>query len=49
MVFQARGNVDKALITLMQALILAEPGGFIRIFVDEGRWAVCFMKLILAG
>ena len=36
MAFQARGDPDEALITLEQALTLAEPGGFIRIFVDEG-------------
>jgi LuxR family maltose regulon positive regulatory protein len=36
MAFQARGDPDEALITLEQALTLAEQGGFIRIFVDEG-------------
>jgi len=34
--FQARGDPDEALIKLEQALILAEPGGFVRIFLDEG-------------
>ena len=34
--FQARGDTARAMSTLKQALILAEPGGFIRIFVDEG-------------
>lgn len=30
------GKVDKALQVLNEALVLAEPGGFVRIFVDEG-------------
>jgi LuxR family maltose regulon positive regulatory protein len=34
--FQARGDTAWAMTTLERALILAEPGGFIRIFVDEG-------------
>lgn len=33
----ARGERDKALPMLADALALAEPGGFIRTFVDEGR------------
>ncbi len=36
LVFQAGGDIDRAMITLEQALTLAEPGGFTRIFVDEG-------------
>ena len=32
----AHGEKDKALQVLGDALTLAEPGGFIRIFVDEG-------------
>jgi LuxR family maltose regulon positive regulatory protein len=34
--FQAEGDPAQAITTLEQALSLAEPGGFIRIFVDEG-------------
>ena len=36
----AHGEKDKAVQLLGEALALAEPGGFIRIFVDEGaiRW-----------
>jgi LuxR family transcriptional regulator, maltose regulon positive regulatory protein len=34
---QAQGNRAAAQIALTRALILAEPGGFIRIFVDEGE------------
>jgi LuxR family transcriptional regulator, maltose regulon positive regulatory protein len=33
---QARGEKDEAVRVLGDALALAEPGGFIRIFVDEG-------------
>lgn len=33
---EASGNHDSALDTLEDALTLAEPGGFIRLFVDEG-------------
>ena len=34
--FHAHGEKDKAVQLLGDALVLAEPGGFIRIFVDEG-------------
>src|SRR5262249_35998849 len=34
---QAQGEKDKAMHLLCDALALAEPGGFIRLFVDEGR------------
>jgi LuxR family maltose regulon positive regulatory protein len=33
---QSGGDADRAMSTLEQALTLAEPGGFIRILVDEG-------------
>jgi LuxR family maltose regulon positive regulatory protein len=33
---QAKGDKEQAIIKLEKALALAEPGGFIRIFVDEG-------------
>jgi LuxR family maltose regulon positive regulatory protein len=33
---QAHGEKDKAVQLLCNALALAEPGGFIRLFVDEG-------------
>ena len=35
--FQARDKTDQALASLRQALSIAEPGGFVRIFVDEGE------------
>jgi len=34
---QAQGDQDQAVQVLGEALALAEPGGFIRTFVDEGR------------
>jgi LuxR family maltose regulon positive regulatory protein len=34
--FQAKGDTDQVITALGQALTLAEPGGFVRIFVDEG-------------
>jgi LuxR family maltose regulon positive regulatory protein len=36
LVFQAKGETDRALSALEKALALAEPEGFIRIFVNEG-------------
>ena len=33
---QSKGDVEQATAKLKKALILANPGGFIRIFVDEG-------------
>jgi len=41
---QANGEPDKALRWLGEALKLAEPGGFIRLFVDEGE----AMRLLIA-
>jgi LuxR family maltose regulon positive regulatory protein len=34
---QSEGDTTRAMITLERALTLAEPGGFIRTFVDEGQ------------
>jgi LuxR family transcriptional regulator, maltose regulon positive regulatory protein len=34
--FYAKGEVAKALAALEQALTLAEPEGYVRIFIDEG-------------
>ena len=33
---QAQGNVSSALVLLQRALVLAEPQGYVRVFVDEG-------------
>jgi len=35
--FQAQGNVSQALASMERALALAEPEGYVRIFVDEGE------------
>jgi LuxR family maltose regulon positive regulatory protein len=35
--FQAQGDLDQALTSLAAALAIAEPGGFVRILVDEGE------------
>jgi LuxR family maltose regulon positive regulatory protein len=47
MALQSRGKVDQALNPLERALSLAEPEGYVRIFIDEGvpmgrllRWAI---------
>lgn len=42
--YQARGENEKAAQVLGEALVLTEPGGFIRTFVDEGepmRFMIC--------
>jgi LuxR family maltose regulon positive regulatory protein len=43
---QLRGNLDRAITTLGQALRLAEPEGYIRLFVDEGE---PMERLLVAG
>jgi len=35
--FRAQGNVAQAMTALQRALTLAEPGGYVRIFLDEGE------------
>jgi LuxR family maltose regulon positive regulatory protein len=35
--YHAKGDIDRALVTLEQALNLAERGGAIRLFLDEGK------------
>jgi len=37
LVYQAQGNLHQASLALERALMLAEPEGYIRIFVDEGE------------
>jgi LuxR family transcriptional regulator, maltose regulon positive regulatory protein len=34
---QVKGNISAALVPLSRALMLAEPEGYVRVFVDEGR------------
>jgi len=36
-IYQAQGDLAKALAALERALSLAEPGGYVRVFVDEGK------------
>ena len=40
----AHGDQDKAMQLLSDALVLAEPGGFIRLFVDEGEPMRCMIS-----
>jgi LuxR family maltose regulon positive regulatory protein len=37
LVLQAQAEMERAMAVLQQSLALAEPGGFIRTFVDEGQ------------
>jgi len=45
---QAQGNIKSALVPLDRALTLAEPEGYIRIFVDEGKPMAELLKRIEA-
>lgn len=47
--FQALHNVDHALSSLQRALVLAEPEGYVRTFVDEGAAMACLLRAALAG
>jgi len=46
---QTQGNMKHAITVLGKALELAEPGGFIRIFVDEGPSMARLLYEILSG
>ncbi len=46
--FQAQQNLDQALATLQRALILAEPEGYIRTFIDNGPPMAALLKRIKA-
>jgi LuxR family maltose regulon positive regulatory protein len=46
--FDARGNRTEALATLERALLLAEPEGYIRLFIDEGKPMVALLHQALA-
>ncbi|MDJ0756262.1 MAG: LuxR C-terminal-related transcriptional regulator [Ardenticatenaceae bacterium] len=46
--FQVEGETFQALKSLEQAVRLAEPGGFVRIFVDEGRPMASLLNVALA-
>lgn len=45
---QTHGNTDEALTTIKQALSLAEPEGYVRIFVDEGEPMAALLERIKA-
>ncbi len=47
LVLQAGGDTARAMTTLERALTRAEPGGFIRIFVDEGQPITELLEKIL--
>lgn len=47
-VMNAHGAEDKAVQLLIKALELAEPGGFIRIFIDEGHSIVVLLSAAAA-
>ncbi|MDQ2740846.1 MAG: LuxR C-terminal-related transcriptional regulator [Chloroflexota bacterium] len=42
--YGGRGNIPAALIPLERALTLAEPEGYVRIFVDEGPPMACLLR-----
>ena len=42
--YQTQNNLSAALTTLKQALMLAEPAGYIRLFVDEGPPMAALLK-----
>jgi LuxR family transcriptional regulator, maltose regulon positive regulatory protein len=44
----AQGKPEHALQTLQQALLLAEPEGYVRLFVDEGAPMAVLLRLVLA-
>ena len=42
---QTQGDIPAALLPLERALTLAEPEGYVRIFVDEGPpWRTCWTR-----
>ncbi|MGD9002543.1 MAG: LuxR C-terminal-related transcriptional regulator, partial [Anaerolineae bacterium] len=46
--FQGEGDIDRALLALERALTLAEPQGYIRTFVDEGRPMAALLREAVA-
>jgi len=45
---QAQGDIPRALVSLEHALALAEPEGYVRIFVDEGPPMACLLYKALS-
>ena len=46
---QARGDIPAALAGLRRALTLAEPEGYVRLFVDEGPPMATLLKAVARG
>jgi LuxR family maltose regulon positive regulatory protein len=46
--FQCQGDSDRALVALERALKLAEPQGYVRTFVDEGRPMAALLREAVA-
>jgi len=46
--FQIQGDVDQALSALERALVLGEPGGYVRTFLDEGEPMASLLRLALS-
>ena len=46
--FQIQGDLDRALAALDRALSLAEPQGFVRTFVDQGKPMAVLLRAVLA-
>jgi LuxR family maltose regulon positive regulatory protein len=50
LIFHAQGEDDQALVSLERALVLAEPEGFVRLFIDEGApMAELLLKAVSRG
>lgn len=49
LILQARGEIPQALVLLQSALSLAEPEGYIRTFVDEGRPLARLLRQTVTG
>jgi LuxR family transcriptional regulator, maltose regulon positive regulatory protein len=49
MVHHARSEPDQTLAALERALLLAEPEGFVRLFVNEGEPMMQMLRLIMSG
>jgi LuxR family maltose regulon positive regulatory protein len=47
-VFQAQGHLDSALASLHKAINLAEPEGYVRVFVDEGTPLLALLRQYMA-
>jgi LuxR family maltose regulon positive regulatory protein len=49
LVFQAQGATEQAINTIMQALALAEPEGYVRTFTEEGPEMTALLKRVQAA